>query len=83
MSTPVRNSLNHFFARALLLALAVFFVNDVLAAQTKSPNFRVIALAEHGGIHKPFVDAAKPWLAKLASENNFTIDSQNTIYSFS
>jgi len=74
MFTPVRNSLNHFLARALLLALAACFMNGVLAAQTKSPSFRVIALAEHGGIHKPFVDAAKPWLAKLASENNFTVD---------
>ena len=34
----------------------------------------MIALAEHGGIHKPFVDAAKVWLGKLATENNFTVD---------
>ncbi len=61
-------------ARALLLAFAAFFMNGFLTAQTKSPNFRVIALAEHGGIHRPFVDAAKVWLAKLANENNFTVD---------
>src|SRR5580704_12189852 len=73
MFKSLRNSLKHSFARALLLALAASFLTDVLAAQTKSPNFRVIALAEHGGIHKPFVDAAKIWLAKLASENNFTV----------
>lgn len=74
MSKPLRNSLNHFIARTLLLALAACFMNGVLAAQTKTPNFRVIALAEHGGIHKPFVDAAKIWLAKFASERNFTVE---------
>jgi uncharacterized protein len=44
------------------------------AAQQNTPQFRVIALAEHGGIHQPFVDAAKIWLGKLAQENNFAID---------
>jgi type 1 glutamine amidotransferase len=74
MSRALRNSLNHFLVRTLLLAVAACFINDILAAQTKSPNFRVIALAEHGGIHKPFVDSAKVWLGKLAGENNFTVD---------
>src|SRR5260370_14242893 len=74
MYRALRNSLNHFLSRALLLALATCFIDGILTAQTKSPNFRVIALAEHGGIHKPFVDAAKVWLGKLASENNFTVD---------
>ena len=58
----------------LLPAFAALFLNDVVAGQVKDPNFRVIALAEHGGIHKPFVDAAKTWLGKLAGENNFTVD---------
>jgi type 1 glutamine amidotransferase len=44
------------------------------AAKPQGPQFRVIALAEHGGIHQPFVDAAKIWLNKLAAENNFTVD---------
>jgi len=74
MSRALRKSLNHFLARALLLALATCFINGILAAQTKSPNFRVLALAEHGGIHKPFVDRAKVWLGKLAAENNFAVD---------
>src|ERR1700722_4030615 len=39
-----------------------------------SAHFRVIAIAEHGGIHKPFVDAAKIWLDKLAKEKDFTVD---------
>jgi len=69
-----QKSLIHFFARVLLLGLAICLINGTLAAQTNSSNFRVIVLAEHGGIHKPFVDRAKVWLGKLASENNFTVD---------
>jgi uncharacterized protein len=56
---------------AVLLMLACFAVNG--AAQ-QNLRFRVIALAEHGGIHQPFVDAAKIWLGKLAAENDFTVD---------
>ena len=37
-------------------------------------KFRVVAIAEAGGIHKPFVDAAKVWLAKEAQADGFTID---------
>jgi hypothetical protein len=43
-------------------------------AQTSHPQFRVVALAEAGGIHRPFVDAAKVWLQKLATDRNFTVD---------
>jgi type 1 glutamine amidotransferase len=43
-------------------------------AQETSPKFRVIAIAEAGGIHKPFVDAAKVWLAKEAATDGFSID---------
>ena len=39
-----------------------------------SAKFHVLAIAEHGGIHKPFVDAAKIWLDKLAKEKNFSVD---------
>jgi uncharacterized protein len=46
----------------------------LLNAQEKSPKFRVIALAEHGGIHKPFVDRAKLWLDQFAAKNNFAVD---------
>lgn len=46
----------------------------LLSAQEKTPTFRVIAIAEHGGIHKPFVDRAKTWLGKLAADNNFAVD---------
>ena len=44
------------------------------AAQTPSPRFKVIALAEAGGIHRPFVDAAMAWLQKQAADNNFSVD---------
>ena len=44
------------------------------APAADSSRFRVIAIAEHGGIHKPFVDAAKIWLNQLAKDKNFSID---------
>ena len=43
-------------------------------AQDTGPRFKVVALAEAGGIHRPFVDAAKVWLHKLAEENAFSVD---------
>jgi uncharacterized protein len=54
--------------------IALLCLKPAIAAQGKAPNVRAIALAEHGGIHKPFVDAAKIWLAKLQSEGNFSVD---------
>jgi type 1 glutamine amidotransferase len=66
---------------APLLVLLLMSFASVYAASSKQtkPSFRVVALAEPGGIHGPFVDAAKIWLDKLASENNFTVDYiQNT-----
>ena len=74
MSRALRKSLAKIFMLVLLPAYAALFLNDVAAAQGKAPSFHVIALAERGGIHKPFVDTAKAWLGKLASENNFTVD---------
>src|SRR5580693_4942557 len=69
-----RKSLGTILMLVLLPAFAALLANDLAAAQAKAPSFHVIALAERGGIHKPFVDAAKIWLGKLASENNFTVD---------
>jgi uncharacterized protein len=43
-------------------------------AQQANPQFKVIAIAEKSGIHKPFVDAAKVWLAHEAIADGFTID---------
>src|SRR5579859_6024115 len=36
-------------------------------------SFSILALAELGGVHGPFVDAAKVWLADLANQHNLTI----------
>ena len=49
------------------------------APETGAPRFKVVAIAEAGGIHAPFVEAAKVWLDQLAAENQFTVDYiQNT-----
>jgi len=53
--------------------LALIFTSAGMA-QSSKPKFKIIALAEAGGIHRPFVDAAKVWLQKLAVENNFSVD---------
>src|SRR6202012_6287715 len=57
-------------------AVSVFVAGCAWGLQAQSPpaTFRVVALAEKGGIHKPFVDAAKLWLAKEAVRDHFTID---------
>jgi hypothetical protein len=69
-----RNSLRNIFSRFVMLTLAFCSLRGFAEAQERPPRFRVIALAEHGGIHKPFVEAAKVWLGKLAAENNFVVD---------
>ena len=67
------------FRLFLALALPFCFATHLTAAplsapQDKKARFYVLVLAEHGGIHKPFVDAAKVWLDKLSNENNFGVD---------
>jgi len=74
MLLALRHSLNKALLRFGLLTLGLLGLTGFAAAQSNKPRFRVIALAEHGGIHKPFVDAAKVWLAKMATESNFTVD---------
>jgi hypothetical protein len=47
--------------------------------ETAAPRFRVVAIAETGGIHAPFVEAAKVWLNQLAEKDQFAVDYiQNT-----
>lgn len=43
-------------------------------AEQETPRFHVVAIAEPGGIHAPFVEAAKTWLNQLAAADNFTVD---------
>src|SRR5215471_1684254 len=61
------------------LTIFLSFAALQTAAQAAKPRFRAVAIAEAGGIHKPFVDAAEAWLDKLAMQENFTVDYiQNT-----
>ena len=62
------------FRRCLWGAVLALIFTGVSMAQNSKPKFKVIALAEAGGIHRPFVDAAKVWLQKLAVENSFSVD---------
>jgi hypothetical protein len=60
-------------------ASSIFTFTTAGAAQSTKPKFKVIVLAEAASIHKPFVDAAKPWLQKQAADHNFSVDYiQNT-----
>ena len=61
-------------ARFQTLLLAALLSTDIITAQTAVPNFKVIALAEAGGIHRPFVDAARVWLQHEAEAEHFSID---------
>ena len=55
---PMRFPPAYFLCRSLPVFFLLVFTGG-LWAQNSHPKFRVIALAEKGGIHKPFVDAAK------------------------
>lgn len=61
---------------SLLLSLFFLFsIIYILPAQAhKKPRFNVLAIAEVGGGHVLFAEAAKVWLNKLAADSNFTID---------
>jgi type 1 glutamine amidotransferase len=66
-------------AQLLVLFLIGSAVSAAATPKDADPAFRVVALAEPGGLHAPFVGAAKIWLDKLASESHFTVDYiQNT-----
>ncbi len=60
----------------LFFLVLVVFSMDTLAgfAFAQQPKFKVVAIAEKGGIHKPFVDAAKSWLAHESLADGFTVD---------
>jgi uncharacterized protein len=47
--------------------LILFYLFSAMGlSQVTTPKFRVLAIAEKGGLHQPFVDAAKVWLAREA-----------------
>jgi uncharacterized protein len=58
----------------VIVALALMFSGDLIRAQDSRPEFKVLAIAEHGGVHQPFVDAAKIWLQKEAKADHFAVD---------
>jgi hypothetical protein len=46
----------------------------ICLGQSAQPKFKVVAIAERGGLHQPFVDAAKVWLAREVQAGGFTVD---------
>ncbi|RRA47648.1 ThuA domain-containing protein [Acidipila sp. EB88] len=48
--------------------------NSINSQPSVAPKFRILALAERGGVHAPYVDAAKVWLAQEAGKDGFAID---------
>jgi type 1 glutamine amidotransferase len=68
----------HLIIGAMSLCLVSILVVAAPAQSSPSnaarPKFHVLAIAEAGGIHQPFVDAAKVWLTKESGIDGFTID---------
>jgi uncharacterized protein len=67
-------SCNTSFLRTSGICLALLLCTGMALCQSAAPKFHVLAIAEKGGIHKPFVDAARIWLAQEAVKDNFSID---------
>jgi uncharacterized protein len=67
------NNLLHWRSYVLMVSL-LFLSAASVSAQSTPAKFKVLAIAERGGIHQPFVDAAKLWLQKEAVADNFTVD---------
>jgi len=66
---------------ASILLLAPPVASLAQPAQPPSPakrKFRVLALAESGGHHIAFTEAARPWLKKCGEEDGFEVDYINT-----
>ena len=59
---------------AIVAALILSPLWSVAGFCQAAPNFAVVAIAEKGGLHQPFVDAAKVWLAREALAGGFAID---------
>jgi len=70
----LRSRLQARFLFGMLTAILAMSTMASANAQSRSLEFKVVALAEENSIHRPFVDAAKTWLAKEAAADNFSID---------
>jgi type 1 glutamine amidotransferase len=64
---------NYIAIPLLLIALIAISLSTAFATAPQK-RFHVLVLAENGGHHILFTKAAKPWLNKLAADNNFTVD---------
>jgi uncharacterized protein len=74
-SSPHRKSERmRLFRKYLLVFFLAMLAGGPVWSQPGVKSFRVLAIAEKGGIHQPFVDAAKIWLSKQASIDHFTVD---------
>jgi uncharacterized protein len=58
----------------IAMLLAAMEMIGYPAASSAGSRFRAIVLAERGGQHGPFVEAATRWLARLARDSNFAVD---------
>ena len=58
----------------IAFAVATLSLAGIASAESSHRKFKVIAIAEKGGLHQPFVDAAKVWLAGEANADGFTVD---------
>lgn len=58
----------------LCTSLTLLSVGMASAQTNASKKFHVLVLAENGGHHIAFTNAAKPWLNKLAADSSFSID---------
>ena len=77
------------FAAAMVFA-SMSATAPIASAQAPAPRFKVLVIAERvdprdpgeNEIHRPYVEAAERWLARLAADSNFTVsylESPNTI----
>jgi len=58
----------------LAIVVALSLAGTGARAAQEKPRFRILALAEHTSIHRPFVDRAIPWLNELATREHFSVD---------
>src|SRR5260370_18914126 len=68
------SNLHRYLRTYVFVRVVVLLSSTSITAQSPVTTFRILAIAERGGLHQPFVDAAKVWLKKEASIDNFTVD---------
>jgi uncharacterized protein len=58
----------------IVAVMAIGLCAAMASGQVPHPKFRVIAIAEKGGVHQSFVDAARIWLEHEAVIGGFSVD---------